>query len=197
MTRPPKARQQVLDAARRIVEERGAAHVTFDELARVSGITRGGITYHFPTKEDLLRELIRADVEQWQAAADAATAEALATGVGCPRVAALRGQLRCQLGEDERHRRFVAGMLMAGIADDSLLEPVREHQAQQFGEWRWDDTDLRRFLLLSAAEGLFWQDMFRLSPIPAEARERLHALIERLVDEWSPPADPPSGSAGP
>lgn len=194
MTRPPKARQQVLDAARRIVEERGAAHVTFDELARVSGVTRGGITYHFPTKEDLLRGLIEADVSQWQQAADAATAEARAAGIGCPRAAALRGQLRCQLGEDEQHRRFVAGMLMAGIADDSLLEPVRAHQARQFGDWRWDETDLRRFLLLAATDGLFWQDMFRLSPMPAEARIRLHALIERLLDEWSPVESPPPAS---
>ena len=43
MTRPPKARQKVLDAARRIVEARGAGHFTFDMLAEESGVTRGGI----------------------------------------------------------------------------------------------------------------------------------------------------------
>jgi len=53
MSRPPLARGRILAAARHIVEREGAGALTFDELVRESGITRGGITYHFPTKEDL------------------------------------------------------------------------------------------------------------------------------------------------
>ena len=183
MTRPPKARQRVLDAARRIVEERGAGHLTFEELARVSGVTRGGITYHFPTKEDLLRGLIEADIEQWESAS--VPPEDLAGICPCPRTAAALGHLRCQLTEDDGHKRFVSGMLSAGMVDDSLLNPIREHQARDFADWRWDEADLRRYLLLAAAEGLFWQDMFNLNPVPAEARKRLKVLIERLLLDWA------------
>jgi AcrR family transcriptional regulator len=190
MTRPPKAKLRILDAARRIVEERGAGHLTFDELARESGVTRGGITYHFPTKEDLLRGLIEADMEQWESAS--ATPEALPPGCVCPRTAAVLGQLRCHLNEDDRHRRFVHGMLSAAMVDQSLLDPVRVHQQTEFADWTWDETDLRRYLLLAAAEGLFWQDMFNLSPIPAEARLRLKALIERLLLEWAGAVETPA-----
>lgn len=190
MTRPPKARQRVLDAARRIVEARGAGHLTFDELARESGVTRGGITYHFPTKEDLLRSLIEADIQQWDAAA--APASDLPAGCACPRTAAALGQLRCHLSEDEGHKRFVHGMLSAGMVDDSLLAPVREHQAREFADWRWDEADLRRFLLLAAAEGLFWQNVFNLSPVPDEVRPRLKALIERLLMEWAGAVENPA-----
>lgn len=190
MTRPPKARQRVLDAARRIVEERGAGHLTFEELARVSGVTRGGITYHFPTKEDLLRGLIEADMAQWESAAVPPTE--LPAGCICPRTAAALGQLRCHLSEDEAHKRFVHGMLSAAMVDQSLLDPVRRHHAQEFADWRWDEADLRRFLLLSAAEGLFWQDLFNLSPLPDEARLRLKALIERLLLEWAGTVENPT-----
>lgn len=190
MTRPPKARQRVLDAARRIVEERGAGHLTFDELARESGVTRGGITYHFPTKEDLLRALIEADMQQWDAAA--APPPDLPVGCVCPRTAAALGQLRCHLSEDEGHKRFVHGMLSAAMVDHSLLDPVRRHHAQEFADWVWDETDLRRFLLLAAAEGLFWQDLFNLSPMPTEARLRLKALIERLLMEWAGAVETPA-----
>lgn len=190
MTRPPKARQRVLDAARRIVEARGAGHLTFDELARESGVTRGGITYHFPTKEDLLRGLIEADIRQWDSAA-APPAE-LPEGCVCPRTAAALGQLRCHLSEDEAHKRFVHGMLSAGMVDDSLLAPVREHQAREFADWTWDEADLRRFLLLAAAEGLFWQNLFNLSPVPAEVRPRIKALIERLLLDWADAVESPA-----
>lgn len=67
MPRPPKARLRVLDAAERIVKARGAANLTYDELVQESGVSRGGITYHFPTKDDLLRALIARDLEQKRA----------------------------------------------------------------------------------------------------------------------------------
>ena len=63
MSRQPKARTKVLEAARKIVQESGAGALTFDELSRVSGVTRGGITYHFPTKDALLRGLLEHDME--------------------------------------------------------------------------------------------------------------------------------------
>jgi AcrR family transcriptional regulator len=190
MTRPPKARQRVLDAARRIVQERGAGHLTFEELARVSEVTRGGITYHFPTKEDLLRGLIEADIEQWESAS--LPPEDMPDACRCPRTAAVLGQLRCHLSEDEGHKRFVSGMLSAGMVDDSLLDPVRVAQARDFADWTWDEADLRRYLLLAAAEGLFWQDVFNLNPVPVDKRKRLKALIERLLLDWAAGVENPT-----
>jgi AcrR family transcriptional regulator len=190
MTRPPKARQRILDAARHLVESRGAGHLTFDELARVSGVTRGGITYHFPTKEDLLRGLVAADLAQWESAAIPREGPDL---VGlCPRSASVLGQLQCHLSEDEAHKRFVSGMLSAAMVDSSLLQPIREHQQREFADWSWDEADLRRYLVLAASEGLFWQDIFNLGPLPAEARPRFKALLEQLLLEWSGPVEKPS-----
>jgi AcrR family transcriptional regulator len=190
MTRPPKARQKVLDAARRIVEMRGAGHLTFDTLAEESGVTRGGITYHFPTKEDLLKALIEADMAQWDAMADAAAA---AADLPCPRAARLLGQVRCSLAEaDDAHKRFVAGMLSAAMVDPGLLDPVRTHVGREFADWRWDDADLERYLLLLAADGLFWNHLFSVSPMPAEVRPRLVALIEAKVRAF---ADADRGAA--
>lgn len=195
MTRPPKAKQKVLDAARRIVETRGAGHLTFDVLAAESGVTRGGITYHFPTKEDLLKALIEADMVHWDQMASELSSEAQ---VACPKAARMLGQIRCSLaGEDDAHKRFVSGMLSAAMVDPSLLDPVRQHVSREFAEWQWDDTDLERYLLLLAADGLFWQGLFAINPLPPEVRPRLEALIEakarQLMQQAPKPcAKPPS-----
>ena len=189
MTRTPKARDKVLEAARRIVETKGAGHLTFDELASESGVTRGGITYHFPTKEALLKGLIEADIADWER-----TAGTLNSECGCSRTAGLMGQIRCNLDPlDAGHKRFVSGLMGAAMTDPSLLDPIREHQRRKFSEWRWDDADIMRYLMLLAAEGVFWQDFFDLNPLPPDARARIVALIERYAQQpesW--PTPPPA-----
>src|ERR1700752_4192682 len=108
MTRPPAARQKILAAARKIVERDGAGALTFDELVKESWISRGGITYHFPTKEDLLRARLEADLKQW----DAAGAPHPPTDCD-PETARLLGFIRTSTSQDESHRRFLCGMLSA------------------------------------------------------------------------------------
>jgi AcrR family transcriptional regulator len=189
MARLPKAREKVLEAARRIVETKGAGHLTFDELASVSGVTRGGITYHFPTKEALLKGMIESDIAEWETAAG--TLEPLC---GCGRTAAVLGQIRCNLDPlDAGHKRFVSGLMGAAMTDPSLLDPIREHQRRKFSEWTWDETDQMRYLMLLAAEGVFWQDFFDLNPLPPEARARITRLIEKLAQHpemWPAQTDP-------
>jgi hypothetical protein len=82
------------------------------------------------------------------------------------------------------------------MTDPSLLDPVRTHLKDSFAKWRWDDADLERYLLLVAADGLFWNQILAISPLPAEARARLAALIEAKVRALAqPPNDPPAPSA--
>jgi len=179
MNRPPKAQDKILLAARRIVESKGAGHLTFEELSAESGVTRGGITYHFKTKESLLKGLIEADMADWDA-----SAAAIETNCPCPRTADLIGQIRCNLdNKDEGHKRFVTGMISAAMVDPTLLDPIRAHQKKKFAEWTWDEPELKRYLLLLATEGLFWQDFFNLDPLPPGVRDRVVALIEQLVRE--------------
>lgn len=193
MTRPPKARQKVLKAARRIVETRGAGHLTFEMLAEESGVTRGGITYHFPTKEDLLKALIEADIADWNAANEELGGQ---TGLHCAKACRMIGHVRSSLADqDDSHKRFVTGMISAAMVDPDLLDPVRDHLAAEFADWQWDEADLERYLLLLAADGLFWNHLFNISPLPPAARQRLVALIEAKVQAFANAAEAQSAPA--
>ncbi|MBX3704331.1 MAG: TetR family transcriptional regulator [Steroidobacteraceae bacterium] len=179
MGRPPAAKQKILAAAREIVENRGAGALTFDELVNVSGITRGGITYHYPTKEDLLRGLLEADFEKWDAA------EAAHTPEDCDAdTARLLGFIRTLTAQDESHRRFLCGMLSAATLDPSLMDPCRQDLRERLGRKKWTDRDLRLQLVHLAAEGLMWQELFQMYSMPAPARAKLVALMEELAREW-------------
>ncbi|MCB1635594.1 MAG: TetR family transcriptional regulator [Xanthomonadales bacterium] len=180
MPRPPKARPAILDAAERIVKEHGAANLTFDELARVSGVTRGGITYHFPTKEMLLQALVLRDVEHWsrrltnhrQQLGDCPGAEVIA-------------HLRSAAEDDPERRRLIGGLLSAVAHDPSLLQPVREFAREAMPPASdLCQAELKLWILRMASDGLFWADMMKCTELPAGLRERLVAEIERLAAVW-------------
>ena len=51
-------RQPILDAAEAIVTEQGVNDMTLEGVAARAGVTKGGLIYHFKTKEALLQALV-------------------------------------------------------------------------------------------------------------------------------------------
>lgn len=62
-----KTRNAILDAARLAFNARGLAQVTLRDIAADMGRAYGNITYHFPTKEALVKDLYAQLVEGLQA----------------------------------------------------------------------------------------------------------------------------------
>lgn len=180
MGRHPKARQLILDAARHIVREQGAGSLTYEELVQESGVTRGGITYHFPTKDVLLRELIECDIQQW-----CELEQQLKPDVENEATAELIAHIRSHSERGEEHRRFVGGMLSAVMLDHSLLDSVREFEKERAAGLEWTDQEVKQQLLRLASEGLFWSEIFGCSQLPAKVRKRLVARLEQLAEEWT------------
>ncbi len=53
MSRPPHARESVLDAFEAILIQDGERSATMDATARAAGVSKGGLLYHFGSKEAL------------------------------------------------------------------------------------------------------------------------------------------------
>jgi len=58
MTAPLSTRDKIIDAAMSIVRDQGVAKLTLDEAAKVAGFSKGGVLYHFKTKDDLIRGMV-------------------------------------------------------------------------------------------------------------------------------------------
>jgi AcrR family transcriptional regulator len=58
-------KEQLLAAARRLLEERGYAHITTRDLVAASGTNLASIGYHFGSKAALLNEAIEAAFADW------------------------------------------------------------------------------------------------------------------------------------
>ena len=190
MGRKPVAKQKVLDAAREIVLQQGAGGLTFDSLAHTSGVTRGGITYHFATKADLLRELIVEDLRHWQQIEQDNRPADMPDDV-----ADLIAYLRMHTAQDAERQDFVAGMMSAVAHDRSVLEPAREFHNARYADVQCTERTLHLQLLRMAAFGIFWADFFDCPQLPDELRNALVELLETKAMHWSQSPDDCDGVA--
>ena len=59
-----RTRRQILDAAARVLNERGYAGTTVADIAKVVGIKAGSIYYHFDSKDDLVERVMGHSMEE-------------------------------------------------------------------------------------------------------------------------------------
>ena len=57
-------RETIVDAAMAVVRDQGVAKLTLDEAARAAGISKGGVLYHFKSKDDLIRGMVQRLIDQ-------------------------------------------------------------------------------------------------------------------------------------
>lgn len=58
-------RTQILDAAFRVVQRDGVTALTYESVAAETGLTKGGLLYHFPSREALLQALHEHLAQGW------------------------------------------------------------------------------------------------------------------------------------
>lgn len=178
----PSSKERALDAALEIVLESGAGHLTFDALSEKSGISRGGLLYNFPSKQALLKDLIRRYVQQSRRDMDA-----VETDEPSARNSAIRKLVEQRLSSPSHDSRAAASVMAAMAEDPALVEPVREFHNELADEIRAtsERPDLA-FVAWMALEGLYIQELFGLCPISEEERSRLIDRIRELADPPGP-----------
>jgi AcrR family transcriptional regulator len=63
---PNPTRDRILDAALQVIAQAGACRMTLDAVAEAAGVSKGGLLYHFPDKEALLRNLLDRHLDRRQ-----------------------------------------------------------------------------------------------------------------------------------
>lgn len=79
-------RDRILDAFEALLVEQGSRAATLDAVAEEAGVSKGGLLYHFPSRDDLvigmldrLREMGAKDAEKMRSASEGAVAYYLET----------------------------------------------------------------------------------------------------------------------
>ena len=151
MPRPPLARERVLDAYQRILIADGERAATLEAVAREAGVSKGGLLYHFASKDDLttglterLSALTDEDLDRMSAADDGPIAYYVRTSV---------------MEDDALDRALIATTRLAqggSAAASDALRDVRTRWADAIRPHVRDETALDLVMLLS--DGLYFNN---------------------------------------
>jgi AcrR family transcriptional regulator len=175
------ARDRLLDAAERLVAEMGAAHLTLDAVAKFAGVSKGGLLYHFPSKESLLEGMLTRHLAE----VEARVATRLAERGGRPtRAEVFRERIRVLL-ELRPERPAVGAAVVAASADNpALMAGCRVVYRELLDEFsKLPGGFERTATVLLAAQGLLLAELLHLSPYTPEERERVVAALLKAIDQ--------------
>lgn len=181
-TRSERTRQAGLQAALTIILRDGPKQLTFDAMARESGISKGGLMHQFPNKGAVLQALVEHQVEHFQRFSQNFLATA-APQSDEPNLAAELATLR----EAVTTPAPIAGAVLGALLEDpGLLAGPRDASVRHVRaiEAEAADPDLS-LLRWMAGQGLVLSVILGLCPFTDAERAR---LFNRLQDDKQWPA---------
>lgn len=168
-------RTRILEAADEVARKRGVANLTLDLVAEQANISKGGLLYHFTTKEALLRGMIDRALDRYR--------ECLKAEVdrqGSEYHAYLKASLIARKDSDEgsecSRALFAAAANFPDMPERAHVD-VREH----FDLLRADPDRFANAAILSLAiNGLHFLELLNLAPFTPEERE---TVVRKMLEQ--------------
>lgn len=172
------SKTRILDAAESVVLRDGVGHLTLDAVAVETQMSKGGVLYHFPSKDHLIRGMIRRMHEEFHEEVQRRIAED-----PCPTGRTVRALLSTTFRKEPSSRtarmdRIAAGLLAAVATNRALLEDLKEYSQRIEQDIANEGLDpVMAFVIHAAADGLWLSGLFGIAHPSGEMRE---LVIERL-----------------
>jgi len=171
-------RTLILDAAARVVQRDGIKSVTYDTVAAESGLTKGGLVYHFPSREEMIVALHEHLAGLWEAS-----------------MVAQAGKPAADASVTERLEAYARASIQSSTRAELLLLIEGSTTAEYSQAWndvldRWtpsaptdlgDHTAVEQFMARLAADGLWLHDALAPEPLDQGLREQLAELITERI----------------
>jgi AcrR family transcriptional regulator len=137
---PPKGKksayERLLQAAEDLAWEAGAGNLTLDAVAARAGVSKGGLLYHFPSKQKLMEALVERYIEHFN---DDLTGREIAHENSSNATA--RAYLEMFMEETKCDRPPPSGVLAALAENPSYLNPIRAHHREMLDRMKASAND--------------------------------------------------------
>jgi AcrR family transcriptional regulator len=185
----PDTKTRIIWAAEEVVLRDGVARLTLEAAAAEAGLSKGGVLYHFPTRDALVSAMVEAIIVEFDRDIDrhlegddgpGAFVRAYIRATMAP--GSPRPDRRGPDGQD-RQDRLGAALIAAAAAQPSLLIPLQAAADRWQARMAEDGLDPAVATVVRlACDGLWLCDLFGLAPPSSNLRDQVGAQLERLAE---------------
>ncbi|HTW21106.1 MAG TPA: TetR family transcriptional regulator [Mycobacteriales bacterium] len=176
-------RDRILDAAESIVIRDGVARLTLEAAAAEAGLSKGGVLYHFHTRDSLVSAMVERMVAGFDAELDTEAGADDGPPAGRYTRAYIRASVRrASTPEEIRRERAGAAVLAAMACEPQLLKPMRESFDRSQAQFLDDGIDpVAATVARLVSDGLWLVELFGFAPLDEPLRTKVAAFVEELA----------------
>ncbi|WP_175597140.1 TetR/AcrR family transcriptional regulator [Peristeroidobacter soli] len=163
-------REQLLNAAARLILEKGAGHLTLDAVCDAAHVSKGGLLYHFDSKTALLEALVDDLTAQLEKEVDQQLRSDVVEGI-----AGARAYLRAiaHMGELPRAQQLCKALTFICAAHPEYADRIRGRVGERSRLCWSKQMSLEELHLCLLADGLWLADIYGTYRITSERRVEL------------------------
>ncbi|WP_298823551.1 TetR/AcrR family transcriptional regulator [uncultured Planococcus sp.] len=170
---------EILHAASKIVSERGIFNLTLEATAIEAGVSKGGLLYHFPSKEALVKGMVDHLAENYRDKIAASVAES-ANEKG----KWIKSYADVTFNNPYPNKEMHAGLLAAKAVNSDLLDPIRNLYNEWQTEIEQDGIDpVKATIIRLATDGIWLSELFDLHHLGEERKEEVYLKLKNWIDE--------------
>jgi AcrR family transcriptional regulator len=172
-------RDRLLQATIHIIQNQGVERLTLDAVAKEAGVSKGGLLYHFASKEALVAGVIQCLIDEFDA--DIAAELDRDTAPDSPGKW-LRAYVNSSFNGKVPPTQFITSLLSAVTVNPELLKPVKI----QFEAWQQKILapgldPVRACLVSFAADGFVYSEIFGGALPDENLRQELLAMLLGMI----------------
>lgn len=173
-----QTRDTVLNAAAQVIARHGVSAFTIDAVARESGVTKGGVLHHFPSKEDLINGLIDRVIAVFNTRLEMELEAEPEAEPG----RWLRAYIRTVFSVQYDVNNLIPALAAAVAADHQTLERIRRSFEESQRAAAQDGIDpVQATILRLAVDGLVFTRALGIDVLDAETSQSVQNELVRLT----------------
>jgi AcrR family transcriptional regulator len=171
---PIENRKLILEAAIELANTLELSQISFDALSKKTGLSKGGIIHHFPTKESIFDTLFKENFEEYQ---NWVQEELQSENLPNPAIALLRVTLRkCN---DESYRKLMKVIYKCLVNNDQYCQLWNEWFSKYIIKDLDEDSEIKTLLGSLVAIGIWNMNTLGLYNIESQKMNQILNIVPK------------------
>lgn len=172
MNNPVK--EKILDAANKLITEKGLSSFTLEEVSKEAGISKGGLLYHFSSKDALMKGLIESGIALFETKVSEREKSLSSNEPNNWFVSYIEEQFSTAKIDTNT----MAGIIAAFALNQELLEPVLENRKEWLEKISKSKDPILGIIISLACDGIAFSNLLGIDVYPEKTKAE---LMERLI----------------